>query len=194
MAHQTGSAVPVTWSPCRPVRYVLRQANTPVGGARALSLALAEVGQATGLTFVDAGLTTEGPSEDRAAYQPARYGKRWAPVLIAWATPIEVPDFGVDIAGEAGPFTAQSPDGASTYVSGTVYLDPKKFTEIVASDGSAAAKVVLLHELGHLVGLAHISDRGEVMFPRSSAKVTTFGPGDLSGLAALGRGPCQPKV
>ena len=194
MEHQKGATAPVTWSPCRPVRYVTRQANAPVGGASAVSSALAEVGHATGLKFVDAGTTTEGPSEDRAVYQPARYGKRWAPVLIAWATPTEVPDFGVDILGEAGPSAVRRPDGATTYVSGTVYLDPAKFTEIAASDGTAAAKVIILHELGHLVGLAHIGDPADVMFPRTSAQTTTYGPGDLGGLAALGRGPCQPDV
>lgn len=194
LEHQRESAVPVTWSPCRPVRYVVRQLNAPTGGASAISSALAEVGHATGLRFVDAGTTTEGPSEDRAVYQPARYGKRWAPVLIAWASPIEVPDFGVDILGEAGPISVRRPDGATTYVSGTVYLDPQKFAEIAASDGIAAAKVIILHELGHLVGLAHIGDPADVMFPRASAQVTTFGLGDLGGLAAVGRGPCQPDI
>ena len=194
LTHQTGSTAPVTWSPCRPLRYVVRPANAPAGGAGAISAAVAEVGRATGLTFVDAGGTTEGPSEDRADYQPARYGKRWAPVLILWATPTEVPDFGVDVAGEAGPQRVQNAKGAMTYVSGIVYLDPQKFTEATANYGDAAAKVVILHELGHLVGLAHFSDPADVMFPRASPEVTTFARGDLSGLAALGRGPCQPEV
>ena len=186
--------MPVTWSPCRPLRYVIRPAYAPAGGAGAIASALAEVGHATGLKFVDAGATTESPTEDRSDYQPARYGKRWAPILIAWATPTEVPDFGIDVAGEAGPARAQNSKGVLTYVSGTVYLDPQKFTEIAARGGDAAAKVVILHELGHLVGLAHISDPADVMFPQASAQVTTFARGDLSGLAALGRGPCQPEV
>lgn len=194
LSHQTGKTTPVTWSPCRPVRYVIRPLYEPVGGAGAIASALAELGHATGLKFVDAGTTTEGPTDDRAAYLPARYGKRWAPVLIVWASTAEVPDFGIDVAGEAGPYPMPTPDGGRTYVSGTVSLDPRKFTEIVASDGYPTAKVVILHELGHLVGLAHVTDPNQVMFPRVSARVTTYGPGDLDGLAALGRGRCEPDV
>lgn len=193
LAHQTGTAAPVTWSPCRPIRYVTRQVNTPTDGASALASALGQVSYATGLKFVDAGMTTEGPSSDRAAYQPDRYGKRWAPVLIAWATSAEVPDFGVDVAGESGASSVQTPEGA-TYVSGIVYLDPAKFAQIEATQGYATAKAVILHELGHLVGLAHVSERDEIMFPSVGVQVTTYGPGDIGGLAAVGRGPCRADV
>lgn len=47
----------------------------------------------------------------------------------------------------------------------------------------------MLHELGHLVGLAHIEDRGELMHPWSS-RLRDFGPGDREGLANLGSGRC----
>jgi hypothetical protein len=52
---------------------------------------------------------------------------------------------------------------------------------------------VVLHELGHLVGLDHVRDRGELMFPTAN-DVVGYGPGDLQGLAALGRGACFSDV
>jgi len=75
-AHQRGSAVPVTWSPCRPIHYVTRPANSPVDGAALLHRAVAAVSAATGLRFEDDGTTSEDPSDDREAYQPGRYGSR----------------------------------------------------------------------------------------------------------------------
>lgn len=185
---------PVTWSPCRPIHYVTRPDNAPAGGEAMLLDAMARMSFATRLSIVNDGPTTEGPSEDRSAYQRDRYGDRWAPVLIAWATRAEVPDFGIDIAGEAGPSSVRTPSGDTTHVSGVVYLDPVKIEEIRRGAGEAAAQVTLLHELGHLVGLAHVDDQAQIMFPRGNGKVVDYQAGDRAGLAALGRGPCQPDI
>ncbi len=76
--------------------------------------AMARVSFATRLSLINDGSTTEGPSEARAAYQRDRYGDRWAPVLISWATPSEAPDFGVDVVGEAGPAAVRTPSGDLT--------------------------------------------------------------------------------
>lgn len=194
MAHQKGQGKPVTWSPCRPIHFLTREAGQPAGGGLLVQQAFGIVAAATGLQFVDDGGTAEGPSADRSAYQPRKYGKRWAPVLIAWATPDEVPDFGVDVAGEAGAVPATTRSGDQAYVSGIVYLDGAKLQRISTTQGAAAARVIILHELGHLVGLQHVNDPSQVMFPRSSGSVVAFGQGDLAGLAALGRGACQRDI
>lgn len=185
---------PVTWSPCRPVHYVTRLDNSPLWGRAVITESLAQVSQATGLVFVDDGVTDEGPSEDRQAFQPARYGDRWAPVLIAWATRAEVPDFGVDIVGEAGPVTVRTASGDDAHVSGTVYLDPVTLGQMHGQHGQAVAKSVVLHELGHLVGLAHVDSTADLMFPRAQVSSVDFGAGDRAGLAALGSGDCQPDA
>lgn len=192
---QADGGTPVTWSPCRPIHFVVRTLHSPPGGRRALDQAIAKVSAATGLTFVDDGPTDEAPRGQREPYQPEQYGDRWAPVLIAWATPNEVPDFGIDIAGEAGATRIATPSGDSTYISGVVYLEPTKYTEIMTRSGQAVADSVILHELGHLVGLAHVNDAAQIMWPRGNASgLTEYQSGDAAGLRALGRGSCQPDA
>jgi hypothetical protein len=45
----------------------------------------------------------------------------------------------------------------------------------------------MVHELGHVAGLDHVQDRGQVMYPSiSSQSPDGYGAGDRSGLAELG--------
>jgi hypothetical protein len=195
IAMQDDGITPVTWSPCRPIHYVIRVANSPKGGSDAIDRTFARAAAATGLTFVNDGVTDEAPMKQRDAYLPDRYGDRWAPVLVAWATPDEVPDFGVDIAGEAWAIRAETPSGDSAYISGIVHLDPAKFKQARNRAGAAVAESVLIHEVGHLVGLAHVNDPSQIMWPRGNSKgLTEYQAGDLAGLSQLGRGTCQPDV
>ena len=45
---------------------------------------------------------------------------------------------------------------------------------------------VVLHEWGHVMGLDHVDERGQLMH-EAGGGVTDLGPGDLEGLRRLGR-------
>jgi hypothetical protein len=44
------------------------------------------------------------------------------------------------------------------------------------------------------VGLAHVADASQLMYPQGQAGVIDFRAGDLTGLAALGKGICLPDL
>ena len=195
VAHQADGTTPVAYDPCRPIHYVIRQQGQPAGGEQIVTAAVLRVSQATGLRFVYDGATSEAPLRQRPSFQPKRYGDRWAPVLITWVTPNENPDFAADVTGLGGS-AAMSRDGRpSAYVTGAVELDAAQMTSILRrANGNEVVRAIVLHELGHLVGLDHVNAASQLMYPQSQPGVTDFGAGDLTGLAALGRGACLPDL
>ncbi len=191
-AHQAGRPdVPVTYNPCRQVHVVVNAELSPAGGDRIIDSALREVSQATGLTFVRDGVTHEIPHRARPTRDFARYGPGRSPVLIAWTTPEQVPELAGDVAGLGGSVPERdSLTGRLTYVTGSVSLDSPTLGEILQRpDGELEAEAIVMHELGHVVGLDHVDDPSELMYGDNVGQ-TEFGPGDLTGLARLGSGPC----
>ncbi|MEI6620685.1 MAG: hypothetical protein WCP28_02095 [Actinomycetes bacterium] len=66
-------------------------------------------------------------------------------------------------------------------------LNPPTVHLKVGSQSSPAMRTKLyLHELGHVMGLTHVTSRLEIMADSWNSNVTSFGPGDLNGLARLG--------
>jgi hypothetical protein len=198
MAVQADGTTPVAWDPCRPIHYVVNSAEEVDHGAQLLQQAINRVSHATGLHFIDDGTTDELPVPYREAYQPLRYGDRWAPVLIAWTDPTAIPDLQGDVIGLGGPtpYTGDGPNDPTIDVSGIVYLDsPQIRTDGQKyGDGADMTRALMMHELGHLVGLGHVSDTTQIMNPFLVPGTTSYGVGDLDGLAKLGEGRCDPKV
>lgn len=193
--HKLPDGRPVTYDPCRPIHYVLA-AGAPAYARPLLARSLHEVSQATGLQFVYDGTTEERPSTQRDPYQPDRYGDRWAPVLIAWTTSSQVRRLKGDVAGLGGSEEVVPPGNGTNalhYVTGSVVFDGPALRRIRASTfGLTISHDVVLHELGHLVGLGHVKEPTQVMYPKAGAPLPGYGDGDLRGLAQLGEGTCYP--
>jgi hypothetical protein len=194
LRHQPDSpTVPVAFDPCRPIHYVVNPAGAPADGSALIADAIARVHTATGLQFVFDGTTTETPDKERASYQPGRYGRVWAPVLVAWSDETTYPELAGYIAGLGGAEAVDAGNGRLVYVTGQVVLDDQQLS-VVATRDRGVVRAILLHELGHLVGLDHTSDRGQLMFSESDFSVRDYGDGDLRGLDLLGTQACFPKV
>lgn len=176
---------PARWDPCTPIPYVVQDGWIPHAGRADLAEALRRITEASGLRFVDEGRTDELPSLDRGAYQPDRYGQRWAPLLVGWV-PGERTDLGLGDGVQGVSMTVAVPGrNGPSLVSGQVVLDASRRLAAGFGPGTTDGEV-LLHELAHAVGLAHVLDPTQVMFPQTTNSESEFGAGDRAGLAALG--------
>lgn len=192
------TGTPVRWNPCSPIPYQLDLAAAPSWAQTDIANAVARISQATGIAFDYQGTTNQMPT----GQIPRGAGAAESPVVIAWASPQQSrsANLPVDLApGSASGAadadslartvllaSADQATGRSVYVSGSVVISaaaghlPAGF--VPGGDG-----VLLLHELGRLLGLNDVPASGEVMSPQVlSSPVTDFGSGDRAGLERLG--------
>ena len=182
---------PVGYSPCRPLHYVVDARLAPEGAAGLVPAAIQAISRATGIQFVNDGVTDEQPSARRAPYQPEKYGDRWAPLLISWTTPEVAPKLGGKVIGTGGSTLYSYGNGPKSYVTGSLELDaPQMAVELGRPDGTSYASAVILHELAHVMGLEHVNDPFQLMYPEIGSP-EGLAAGDLNGLYRLGKAPCR---
>jgi hypothetical protein len=186
-----GDGSPVGYSPCRPLHYVVNDDLAPAGAQQLVSDAITTISAATGITFVYDGTTREQPSPQRPPYQPDAYGERWAPLLIAWTTPEVAPQLKGKVIGTGGSTHFSYDDGPKTFVTGGLDLDaPQIADELLNPDGHLYATAVILHELSHVMGLDHVTDHTQLMYPEIGTP-EGLSAGDLNGLYELSKAQCR---
>jgi hypothetical protein len=117
------------------------------------------VSQVTGFAFSYGGV---GNLDDDIADQS---------IIVGW----DLLDSGV--LGIGGAFRNRS-----RYVAGGLALNAGLREPFGWADGWGP---VFLHEMGHVLGLDHVDDTNQLMYP-STSPVSTFGDGDLAGLWTVG--------
>lgn len=190
--HTTPEGAPVGYDPCRPVRYVVQPDGMPNGGEQLVAEAARQLGAATGLVLEYVGPTDEPAVIERVLIQPERYGDAWAPVLVAWSDETATPELAGDVAGVGGSAVVPGADGTGQWLAaGRVVLDVADVGALLERrDGWAKARALVVHELAHVLGLDHVADPTELMYPVNATR-TDLGPGDRAGLALLGQVACE---
>jgi hypothetical protein len=180
-------------STCQPIAFVIRRDAAPADGASLVFSGLQQVANATGVTFRWAGFT-----DDVYRFNQRRVRFSWendrTPLWIGWATDAEVPDLGPRheaggyAVGVGGPTATSHGDGQEEIIGGGVVLRAGEALPLQMGPGETAGNV-LLHELGHAMGLDHAQSRREEMFPSISPDSPDgYGPGDQRGLEGLTKG------
>lgn len=182
---------PYRWNPCRPIEYFVNPERAPDGAIDDVHEAVARVSAATGIEFVDDGtVTTDAQQQIGSAFMDSTTDSGYRPLLFTWESDayLRTLDDRDNLLGFGIPWRGQG-DLAHVYVSGVVVLNADQ-NMASGFDGRYSEGAVLLHELGHVLGLAHVR-RGadELMATQRDVdySVSDYGPGDLEGLAAVGR-------
>lgn len=176
--------------PCQVIDYEIN-ANLGGPGAEAdVHEAVRRVSAASGLQFRFLGLTNEFPQSN--------YGQAWSPtnrtpLLIAWGTPQysdafdHAPAYAYAYGGwRNGEWTDGGGHHPPQIVTGFVYVDASRvlLTPGFSAQGSSRGPL-LMHELGHTVGLDHTSATGQIM-SLNYDRPADWGDGDRAGLQRVG--------
>lgn len=71
--------------------------------------------------------------------------------------------------------------GSGTATRGWLRIDRDLLTK-----NSLLQQAVTLHEVGHVVGLGHVDDTNQLMYPITEDNLVSYAPGDIAGLKKLG--------
>ena len=168
---------PVTWNRCQAIRYHVNPKGAPENWEEIVHKAIDEVEEASGFVFADRGTTAKtqliGMNYD---------GNEWEPVLIIWSDRYQDGALDGGVVGLGGGGTIDV-GGRLRYVVGKVSLDSNV-------RDPHAAQMVLQHELGHVLGLDHTGDSGQLMYAGYHGQ-RGFGSGDVNGLKRMHAVPCD---
>lgn len=191
LAHQPDDPeTPVGYDPCRRIHLRVNLEGAPPGGLELVERAMRRVEELTGLRFTYDGTTDARPQWDSHTVPVLAGQPRTSPALVSWATEEEISELAGEVVGLGGSLPVPNLGGTVRYVTGGVTLDADDFAELDTSEeGRREQLAIMLHEFGHLVGLAHVQDPRELM-NEENIGVLDFGPGDKVGLAKVGSTSC----
>lgn len=181
-AYRHLGGVKARWDACRVITYRVNHDRMPRGALRDVHEAFRRISAATGLRFSYTGGTSYVPYRKGSQSGPAR-----TDMAIAWASPRQVPGLAGRVLGLGGYAAVGETGGWNRITHGVAVLDStRRLAAGFGSHRSTTRGLLLMHELGHALGLDHVDDRRQVMHPVLVPRPAQYAGGDLRGLAAVG--------
>lgn len=184
-AHKFMSSPRWLWDSCRgPITWKFTTGNAPDGALKQVKGAFARVHAATGLDFSYLGTTDVTP-------KPSGAPASGADLVIGWVGQRAFSDqyggaVGVGGATYYSNYRLANGDRVNRAAQGGVVLNAG-FDDLANGFGSGFTwGEVLMHELGHVIGLSHVDSSKQLMYERVTRGLARFGAGDLNGFRKVG--------
>lgn len=182
----------VRWNPCAgPITYRVNTAKGYAGAVEDVKGAFWRIHMATGLRFKYLGPTSKLPTK-------LGTNQGDADILVMWATSKQFPKLDNTTVGLGGPYYAsgwKETDGTSVWrvESGALWMNsyfndliPHGFGAGNPTGHQGTSGQIMLHELGHVFGLGHVSDSLQIMYTKTTNHLARYGAGDLRGFTRVG--------
>lgn len=177
----------VRWDACGKVRWTFNPDASPRRALRQVREGIRRMHLATGLEFVYTGKTDQKTN-------PYGNNVKGAHLIIGWRT---AKDYGLfarnprtaGVGGNRYYPGYQEADGSpvSKAVQGGVVLNASMRSRLSNGFGKGTTwGEVIIHELGHVLGLAHTDAESQIMYSSVVERNANWGAGDLAGLRRLG--------
>ena len=176
---------PFHWNPCKPIRYAINMNGYDESYRAVITEDIDRVATATGFQFSYMGDSPIIPVEaDPWGFPVDDFFHGTAPydIIISLANETITDLVPGSLAGLTWPNWVHFPDKDGRFFVASITMDMGDLFghSVWAGDGFGP---VLLHELGHAMGLDHSSDTTQVMYGFAlPTSANTYGPGDLRGL------------
>lgn len=175
----------IRWDSCQKIRWTFNPSKAPKNGLKQVKQGVQRIQQATGLRFRYVGKTDQ---------KPHPYGRDLdgAEVIIGWRTAQDYPAFDgktVGVGGNSYLHRFREADGTEVNkaISGGVVLNASMKSQLKNGFGKGFTwGEVIVHELGHVLGLAHPEADRQIMYYSVIPRNANWGAGDLAGLRKVG--------